>query len=117
MQLETAGQRVAELQRTQSQLATAYQGRLLELEEENRLKTAWALDTEERLTKELAAKCNELAECVRLLDAAEATVVDRTLWTQRVEAERQELAAKLNLVRTSRWMKLGRKISLGPDIE
>jgi len=124
VQLESAGQRVRELQDELKALATGYQKKVLELEEENRLKTAWALDTEERLTKDLvatsdqlAAKCNELAECVRLLQAAEGTVVDRTLWAQRVEAQRDELAAKLNLVRTSRWMKLGRKISLGPDIE
>jgi ubiquinone/menaquinone biosynthesis C-methylase UbiE len=124
VELEAAGQRVVDLQNELQTLAAGYREKVLELEEENRLKTVWALETEERLSQDLlatadqlAAKCNELAECVRLLEAAEATVVDRTLWAQRLEAQRAELAAKLNLVRTSRWVKLGRKINLGPGLE
>ena len=88
-----------------------------ELEEENRAKTDWALATEARLSKEIEDRCNELAECVRLLETAEATITERTLWAQRVEAQREELASQLNLVRTSRWMKLGRKVHLGPVLK
>lgn len=124
VELEAAGKRIVELQTELEALARGYQQKVFELEEENRIKTAWALDTEARLTEELratadelAAKCNELAECVRLLEAAESTVVERTQWAQALEAQRAELAAKLNMVRASRWVQLGRKISLGPDLD
>jgi chromosome segregation ATPase len=116
-ELEAAGQRIAYLQNEIESLSTAYENKIRELEEENRTKTGWALETETRLTGELAAKCNELAECVRLLEAAEATMVERTHWAQRVEAQRAELAAKLEMVRASRWVRLGRKMSVGPDID
>jgi ubiquinone/menaquinone biosynthesis C-methylase UbiE len=123
VELEAAGQRVVQLQdqvaaeqRAGLALATGYEAKVAQLEAENRAKTEWALDTEARLTKELNAKCNELAECVRLLETAEATVEERTLWAQRAESQRQELEAQLSLVRASRWIKLGRKLGLGPQI-
>ena len=116
-ELETAGQRIVYLQNEIESLSAAYENKIKELEEENRTKTEWALDTETRLTGELAAKCDELAECVRLLEAAETTVVERTHWAQRAEAQRAELVAKLEMVRASRWVRLGRKMSLGPDID
>jgi hypothetical protein len=64
--------------------------------------------------QELEARERELAECVRLLETAEATVEERTLWAQRVEAQRQ---VQLSLIRASRWLRLGRKFGLGPLIE
>jgi hypothetical protein len=57
-----------------------------------------------------------LAECVRLLEAAETTVVERTLWAQRAEKLRADLAAQLDLIRVSRWVKLGRKFGVGPNL-
>jgi len=116
-ELEAAGQRILYLQNEIESLSGAYENKIRELEEENRTKTVWALDTETRLTREIAAKCDELAECVRLLEASEATMVERTHWAQRLEAQRAELAAKLEMVRTSRWVRLGRKMSVGPDID
>lgn len=116
-ELEAAGQRIVYLQNEIESLSSAYENKVRGLEEENRIKTEWALETEARLTNELAAKCDELAECVRLLGAAEATMIERTQWAQHVEAQREQLAAKLNMVRASRWVRLGRKMSLGPDID
>jgi len=116
-ELDGAGQRIVYLQNEIEALGTAYENKVGELEEENRAKTQWALETEARLTTELAAKCDELAECVRLLESSEATMLERTEWAQRAEAQRAELAAKLNMVRASRWVRLGRKMSLGPDID
>lgn len=110
-------QELAAEQQAAAAVAAAYETKVGELEEENRRKTAWAVDTEARLSKELEAKCRELAECVRLLDTAEATVEERTVWAQRAEAERQELAAQLDLVRASRWLKLGRTLGLGPVVK
>jgi len=87
-----------------------YEAKVAELEAENRAKTEWARSTETRLTTEINDKSRELAECVRLLSSAEATVEERTLWAQRVEAQ-------LSLIRASRWLKLGRKLGLGPVID
>jgi len=59
----------------------------------------------------------ELAACVKLLETAESTVDERTLWAQAAEAQRQELLGQLNMIRASRWWKLGRKLELGPIIQ
>ena len=95
----------------------AYEAKVRELDAENLAKTEWALSTDARLSKELDEKSRELAECVGLLSSAEATLEERTLWAQRAEAQREELAAQLTLIRTSRWLKLGRKLGLGPVID
>jgi ubiquinone/menaquinone biosynthesis C-methylase UbiE len=116
-QLEAAGQRIVSLQNELDASTTGYEAKVLELEEENRVKTAWALETEARYTKELAAKCDELAECVRLLESAEQTIVERTLWAQRTEAQREKLAAVLGMAQASRWIRLGRKMGLGPNLD
>jgi len=97
-------------------VARGYSAKVKELEQENVAKTEWAFETEARLTQEIEARCNELAECVRLLEAAENTIVERTLWAQRVEALRAELAAQLDFVRVSRWVRLGRKLGVGPNL-
>ncbi len=117
VELQSAGTRVTQLQRELAELAASAQAKITDLEDENRAKTEWARDTETRLTKEVHAKCDELAECVRLLDSAVATVEERTLWAQRVEHEREELAALLNMIRSSRWIKLGRTVGLGPALD
>ena len=107
-------------------LHAAHDELTLHLEEQNR----WALRTGE----ELASSRRDLATLLENLTAAEATVVERTHWAQRLAAEVQELGtqlrvqteqlsaqaedleARLNMWRSSRWTKLGRKLSLGPDL-
>lgn len=89
---------------------------IADLNEENRAKTEWALETERRLTAELAERAAQFAETVKLLDAAESTVVERTEWAQRLDAQLQDLAARMEMVRQSRWLKLGRTVGLGPDL-
>ena len=123
-ELESAGERVIELQeeaeafkQESKAVAAGYEAKVADLEAENRSKTEWALATETRLTKEVQAKCAELAESVRLLEAAESTVVERTLWAQRAENQRTELAALLEMVRASRWIRLGRRVGLGPRLQ
>ena len=113
-QLAAAGQRIVELQNEMEALNTAYRARVNQLEEENRASAEWASKTEARLTEAFDTKCRELVECLRLLETAEATVEERTHWAQRLESERKELAAQLDLMRASRWLKLGRKLGLGP---
>jgi ubiquinone/menaquinone biosynthesis C-methylase UbiE/uncharacterized protein with PIN domain len=123
-EIESVKQRIVQLQ---GELAAeqasvygtvaGYEAKIAELEAENLAKTEWARSSETRLTKEIEDKSRELAECVRLLSSAEATVEERTLWAQRAEAQREELAGQLNLIRASRWLRLGRKLGLGPVID
>jgi SAM-dependent methyltransferase len=87
-----------------------------DLNQENQRKTKWAIQTEQRLNADLAKQTSQLAEAVRLLDRAEATVIERTEWARKLEAQLQETAAQLALVRQSRWLKLGRQIGLGPRL-
>lgn len=116
-QLAAAGRRIVDLQNEAEALTAGYEAKILELQQDNRAKTQWALDTEARFTEALEAKCRELFECVQLLEKAEATVEERTLWAQRLESEREELASRLDLVRASRWLKLGQKLGLGPVVK
>jgi ubiquinone/menaquinone biosynthesis C-methylase UbiE len=96
-----------------TELARKYDLKVSELEEESRQRTQWALGIESRFN----AKAEELAETVRLLDRAEATVVERTLWAQQLQARLKELEALLQMIRDSGWNKLGRALHLGPQPE
>jgi ubiquinone/menaquinone biosynthesis C-methylase UbiE len=98
-------------------LARGYEAKVSELEQENVARAEWAVATEARLSKEIEEKGRELVECLRLLEAAEATVVERTVWAQREAALRAEMAAQLDLIRVSRWVRLGRKLGVGPDLK
>ena len=75
--------------------------------------TRWALRTNE----ELEGVRRDLVTVLEKLTAAEAMVVERTLWAQRMAAQVEDLTARLNLWRASRWTKLGRKLNLGPDLD
>jgi ubiquinone/menaquinone biosynthesis C-methylase UbiE len=123
-QLGSVNARVVELQEEMAreqaaavQVADAYETKVRELEVESDARLRWGKETEERLTAELQRKLAELADCVRLLDAAEATVTERTRWAQAEESRRHELEAILNQVRSSRWVKVGRQVGLGPAIQ
>lgn len=118
---QAALQRISELQDLMQaeqaralEMAAAYQRTVDALEEENRRKTGWAIDTEKRLSSALAAKCEELAETVRLLDRAEATVVERTAWAQDLERTLQQANAKLLAMEQSSWVKIGRAAGVAP---
>jgi len=93
-----------------------YNAKISELEEENRARAQWAIDTETRLGAELAAKSAELAQAVRLLDQAEATVIERTEWAQSLQKRIDFLETQLAMVRQSRWVRLGRLAGLGPRV-
>ncbi len=110
--LKTAGDRIVALQNEAAALAADYRAQLARMEQEDQIKTEWA----RKASAELEAKCQELAHCVGLLDAAESTVRERTIWAQTAEAQRAELAARLEMIRGSRWVKMGRTVGLGPDL-
>jgi hypothetical protein len=52
----------------------------------------------------------DLKKAAELIDIAENTVIERTLWAQ-------GLQRKLDRVHASRWVRLGRKLGLGPKID
>lgn len=110
-------QRIAQLQEELKTEQAAAEQVVSKLEQENREKTEWALETERRLSSELGAKVAELAEAVRLLDRAEATVTERTLWAQKLDARVSELESMMKMVRESRWIRLGRTAGLGPKVD
>jgi len=116
-ELEASTQRIVDLQNELDAVTSGYEAKVNELEIENQAKTEWALATEARFMQELEARGRELAECVRLLEIAETTVEERTLWAQRVEAQRVKLDVQLSMIRASRWIRLGRKFGIGPLIE
>ena len=99
------------------QVAADYESKVAELERDVAEKTHWALDTERRLTTEIEQKGSELAEAVRLLDAAEATVEQRTRWAQELDANLQRATAQLGMIRASKWVRLGRTAGIGPQID
>lgn len=109
LQNELAGEQTAA-----TEVVAGYEAKVRELDAENRAKAEWAMETEARLSAELQSRCDELGECVRLLQASEALVEERTHWAQRVSREGAALEAKLNLVRASRWFQLGRRLGIGP---
>jgi SAM-dependent methyltransferase len=109
---QTTADRNALQKHLESEQARALQI-ITELNRELHRNTEWALDLEQRLT----AKGAELAEAVRLLDRAETTVIERTDWARRLDIQSQETAAQLEMVRQSRWLKLGRKLGLGPHVK
>jgi hypothetical protein len=53
---------------------------------------------------------------VRLLDQAERTVVERTVWAQDLGGRLQQAEAKLGMIADSRWVKLGRAAGVGPKV-
>jgi SAM-dependent methyltransferase len=110
--LNAARKRIVALQHEAAELADGYRIHVGRMEQEDQIKTGWA----RKASAELEAKCRELASCVVLLDAAEATVRERTAWAQTAEAQRAELAGQLEMIRESRWVKMGRTVGLGPDL-
>jgi ubiquinone/menaquinone biosynthesis C-methylase UbiE len=113
---ETTADRTALQNQFESEQTRAAQI-IADLNEENRRKTEWALDTERRLTADLEQRAGQLAEAVRLLDRAELTVVERTEWARSLDAQLQDTATQLAMVRQSRWLKLGRQLGLGPRVK
>lgn len=116
-QLKAAQARIVELQEQAVAIATGYKGKVAELEEENKQKTAWAFEIETRLTADLAARARHLVQTVQLLDAAEQTVIERTEWARRLEGELNQIQTQLAMIRQSRWIKLGRTVGLGPRLD
>ena len=122
-ELADAQARVVEVQnelanahREAAEVAAGYEAKVRELDSENLIKTEWAMNTDARLSSELAAAHGQLMECGELLTASEALMEERTRWAQRAEAEKAQLQEQLNLIRASRWVTVGRRLGVGPVV-
>ncbi len=109
-------QELARDQENARQVVAAYNAKIAALEQEGREKTQWALDTETRLTAEIRNIADELAKAAATLEQTEKDMQDRAVWALRLEQEKRQLEDQLNMVRASRWVKLGRKVGLGPAL-
>jgi SAM-dependent methyltransferase len=115
--------RVAELQTELAQeqekareMAAAYEAKVLDLEADIRSKIKWALDVEAALIIEVKKQTAELVKAVEALHHTEKELHERTAWALRLEKEASELAQQVALYQASRWVKLGRKIGVGPTL-
>jgi hypothetical protein len=122
--LVAAGERILALQaevETEHKAAQGtidgYEIKIRDLEHENQEKTAWAQETERRLTGEIEQHREELQRSVDLLHQAESTLEERTKWALSLQQQVEEIERQLSMVRASRWMKAGRAIGLGPEIQ
>jgi 2-polyprenyl-3-methyl-5-hydroxy-6-metoxy-1,4-benzoquinol methylase len=97
-------------------VVAGYNAKIAALEAENREKTRWAQDTETRLTAEIQEIAKQHADVVAALEKSDAELQERTAWALRLEEEKRQLEEQLNMVRASRWIKLGRKVGLGPAL-
>ena len=104
---------IATLQAEIARQAAIYEERLAELEADCRQKADWA----QRTSAELEAKVRELAHAVEVLHETERLLAERTRWAQDLDARLQHLEGVLNAVRTSRWIKLGTKLGVGPRLQ
>ena len=103
-------------QETARTMAEGYAAKVKELEQELEANAKWVAETEARLHAEMQTHIDELGRAVEALHRTEKELEERTVWALRLEEEGRLLGAQLNLVRASRWVKLGRQIGLGPDL-
>ena len=120
-ELEDRRVRVAELQSELAeeqekgrQTVAGYEAKVSELEADIRSKIKWALDVEAALIIEIKKQTADLVKAVEALHHTENELHERTEWALRLEKESTELARQVELYRASRWVRLGRKVGLGP---
>jgi len=118
-ELEERRARVAELQEELAReqenarrTVAAYDAKVEEVENDLRSKIAWAQDAEARLAVEIAEK----KQAVDALHQAEKELEERTAWALKLTEEQRRLAGQVALYQASRWVKLGRKVGLGPQL-
>jgi hypothetical protein len=95
-------------------VVAGYNKKIADLEQEGREKAQWAMDTDARLSAEIAGLTEELGRAQAAIEQGEKDLEERTVWAQRLDREKQDLEQQLAMVRISRWIKLGRRVGLGP---
>jgi O-antigen biosynthesis protein len=107
---------MAEEQEQAREMAVSYEAKVADLEADIRSKIKWALDVETALIIEVKKQTAELVKAVEALHHTERELHERTAWALRLEKEAGELAQQVELFRASRWVRLGRKVGLGPTL-
>ncbi len=107
--------RVTELQDELATVAEGYASKVASLEDDIREKTQWALDIESSLKADVARQTAELARAVEALHHTEVELESRTAWAHNLDAELHGVREQVAVYRQSRWVKLGRKVGLGPS--
>jgi predicted nucleic acid-binding Zn-ribbon protein len=95
-------------------MSEGYAAKVAALEGDIREKTQWAFDVETALKADVARQTAELVRAVDALHHTEQELESRTAWARSLEAELNTVRSHVALYRESRWVKLGRKVGLGP---
>jgi SAM-dependent methyltransferase len=90
-ELKEAGAAIAGLQHELATTQAGYAEKVRQLEAESAERLEWVHDIEREL-------------------------IERTQWAQSLQAELAQSEAQLRLVRDSKWVRLGRRLNLGPEI-
>ena len=121
--VEALQEELARDQENARKLAEGYAAKVAEMETDLRAKTQWAIDTETRLTAEVEQQTAALVKAVDQLHRTEKDLDERTVWAQSLaeearkwEEEARKLQGQVTIYQASRWVKLGRKVGLGPDV-
>ena len=107
---------MAREQEAARQMAEGYAAQVSALEEDVRARTQWAHDVEAALTAEVNKQTAALVSAVDALHRTEKELEERTAWALSLDKQANEQAQQLALVRGSRWVKLGRRVGLGPAL-
>jgi SAM-dependent methyltransferase len=113
-EIEERRARVVELQEELARMTKGYEVKVKEIEQDLREKTEWAQSTETRLTAALEEQRAQLSRAVEALHGTERDLEERTAWSLRLQEEGRRLEERLTMYQASRWVKLGRKMGLGP---
>lgn len=109
-EIEQARVRIGELQEELRRMAAEYNAKISDLEKDIEEKTLWG----RRLTAEVDKQTAELALAVEALHRTEKELDDRTAWALNLQEEARRFEEQVTLFRASRWVKLGRRVGLGP---
>lgn len=111
---------IEELKNDRSRLSKMYTKQMVEYEKTQR----WAksLDAELKTARErLQALQQEHAEAMDryqgIVDQLNQELIERTNWTLSLQEKVTSLEQKVALTACSRWVRLGRKFGVGPDLE
>jgi len=97
-------------------MAGEYEAKIADLDKDIESKIEWAHRVETNLTAEITKQTNELVKAVAALHHTEKELEERTAWALRLQSEAAQLAQQVELFRASRWVKLGHKVGLGPNM-
>jgi hypothetical protein len=99
-----------------TEVVAAYEAELKRLETEKAEAIAWAESKDQEWSAAVASAHAELQRCLEKLHESEALVEERTLWAQGLDREIVALREQLAAVGASKWIRLGRRLGVGPTV-